>query len=104
MRRFKRRQPHSLPFGLFLAVVGVLLLPAVVAPRANAGRRRRYPAAKPSRSRGINALSRLRSAPTRQGSRRGDRSTSKKTNVLPFPHELLQICNSSGRGEKHVEI
>ena len=37
MRRFKRRQPHSLPFGLFLAVVGALLLPAAVAPRANAG-------------------------------------------------------------------
>ena len=37
MRRFKRRQRHSLPFGLFLAVVGALLLPAAVAPRANAG-------------------------------------------------------------------
>ena len=37
MRRFKRRQRHSLPFGLFLAVAGALLLPAAVAPRANAG-------------------------------------------------------------------
>ena len=37
MRKFKRRQPHSLPFCLFLAVVGALLLPAAVAPRANAG-------------------------------------------------------------------
>ena len=36
MRKFKRRQRHSLPFGLFLAVVGALLLPAAVAPRANA--------------------------------------------------------------------
>ena len=35
MRKFKRR--HGLPFGLFLAVVGALLLPAAVAPRANAG-------------------------------------------------------------------
>ena len=37
MRKFKRRQRHSVPFGLFLAVVGALLLPAAVAPRANAG-------------------------------------------------------------------
>ena len=37
MRKFKRRQRHGLPFGLFLAVVGALLLPAAVAPRANAG-------------------------------------------------------------------
>jgi hypothetical protein len=36
MRKFKRRQRHNLPFGLFLAVVGALLLPAAVAPRANA--------------------------------------------------------------------
>ncbi len=36
MRKFKRRQRHSLPFGLLLAVVGALLLPAVFAPRANA--------------------------------------------------------------------
>ena len=36
MRKFKRRQRHSLPFGLFLAVVGALLLPAALAPRANA--------------------------------------------------------------------
>ena len=36
MRKFKRHQPHSLPFGLFLAVVGALLLPAALAPRANA--------------------------------------------------------------------
>ena len=36
MRKFKRRQPHSLPFGLFLAVVPALLLLAAVAPRANA--------------------------------------------------------------------
>ena len=36
MRKFKRHQQHSLPFGLFLAVVGALLLPAAVAPRANA--------------------------------------------------------------------
>jgi fibronectin-binding autotransporter adhesin len=36
MRKFKRRQRHSLRFGLFLAVVGVLLLPAALAPRANA--------------------------------------------------------------------
>ncbi len=37
MRKFKRRQRHSVPFGLFLAVAGALLLPAAVAPRANAG-------------------------------------------------------------------
>jgi len=37
MGKFKRRQRYSLPFGLFLAVVGALLLPAAVAPRANAG-------------------------------------------------------------------
>ena len=37
MRKFKRRQRHSLPFGLFLAVAGALLLPAALAPRANAG-------------------------------------------------------------------
>ena len=36
MRKFKRRQLHSLPFGLFLAVMGALLLPAALAPRANA--------------------------------------------------------------------
>ncbi len=36
MRKLKRRQRHSLPFGLFLAVVGALLLLAAVAPRANA--------------------------------------------------------------------
>ena len=36
MRKFKRRQPHSLPFGLFLVVVGALLLLAALAPRANA--------------------------------------------------------------------
>ena len=36
MRKFKRRQRHSLPFGLFLAVVGALLLLAALAPRANA--------------------------------------------------------------------
>ena len=35
-RKFKRRQRHSLPFGLFLAAVGALLLPAALAPRANA--------------------------------------------------------------------
>ena len=37
MRTSKRRPRHSLPFGLFLAVVGALLLPAVLAPRASAG-------------------------------------------------------------------
>jgi autotransporter-associated beta strand protein len=37
MQKFKRRQRHSLPFGLFLAVVAALLLPGAVAPRANAG-------------------------------------------------------------------
>jgi hypothetical protein len=37
MGKFKRRQRHSLPFGLFLAVVGALLLPAALVPRANAG-------------------------------------------------------------------
>ena len=37
MRTLKRRQRHSLPFCLFLAVVGALLLPAALAPRANAG-------------------------------------------------------------------
>ena len=36
MRKFTGRQPHSLPFGLLLAVVGALLLPAALAPRANA--------------------------------------------------------------------
>jgi autotransporter-associated beta strand protein len=36
MRKLKRCHPHSLPFGLFLAVAGALLLPAAVAPRANA--------------------------------------------------------------------
>ena len=36
MRKFKRRQRHSLPFCLFLAVVAALLLPAALAPRANA--------------------------------------------------------------------
>ncbi len=37
MRKFKTCQRHSLPFGLFLAVIGALLLPGAVAPRANAG-------------------------------------------------------------------
>jgi len=37
MRKFKRRQPHSLPFRLFLAVGGLLLLLIAPAPRANAG-------------------------------------------------------------------
>jgi len=36
MRKLKRRQSHILPFGLFLAVVGALLLPTALAPRANA--------------------------------------------------------------------
>jgi autotransporter-associated beta strand protein len=36
LRKFKRRQRHSLGFCLFLAVVGALLLPAALAPRANA--------------------------------------------------------------------
>ena len=36
MRKFKRRQRHSLRFGLFLAVMAALLLPGAVAPRANA--------------------------------------------------------------------
>jgi len=36
MRKLKRYQQHSLPFGLFLAVVGALLLSAALAPRANA--------------------------------------------------------------------
>ena len=36
MRKFKGRQPNSLPFGLFVAVMGALLLPAALAPRANA--------------------------------------------------------------------
>src|SRR4029077_7225419 len=36
MRKLKRRHRHILPFGLFLAVVGALLLPAVLVPRANA--------------------------------------------------------------------
>jgi hypothetical protein len=36
MSKFKRRQPHSLPFGLFVAVMGALLLPSALAPRANA--------------------------------------------------------------------
>ena len=37
MRTSTRRQRHSLPFGLFLILVGALLLPAALAPRANAG-------------------------------------------------------------------
>src|SRR6476646_6275024 len=37
MRKFERRQRHSLPFGLFVAAVAALLLPAALAPRANAG-------------------------------------------------------------------
>ena len=36
MRKPKRRQSHSLPFGLFLALVGAALLPTALAPRANA--------------------------------------------------------------------
>jgi autotransporter-associated beta strand protein len=36
MRELKKTQRHSLPFGLFLAVAGALLLPVAVAPRANA--------------------------------------------------------------------
>ena len=37
MRKLKRRQPHSLPFDLFLAVMGAsLLLTTALAPRANA--------------------------------------------------------------------
>ncbi|MGA7274738.1 MAG: autotransporter-associated beta strand repeat-containing protein [Candidatus Udaeobacter sp.] len=34
---FKRHQPHNSSFGLFLILAGALLLPAAVAPRANAG-------------------------------------------------------------------
>ena len=37
MRKFQRGQRHSLPFGLFLAVMGALLLLTALAPRANAG-------------------------------------------------------------------
>ena len=36
MHKLKTRQPRSLPFGLLLALVGALLLPAALAPRANA--------------------------------------------------------------------
>jgi len=36
MRKLKRRQRHSLPFGLFLILAGALLLPAALAPRVNA--------------------------------------------------------------------
>ena len=36
MRKVKRRQRHSVPFRLFLAVAGASLLLAIVAPRANA--------------------------------------------------------------------
>jgi autotransporter-associated beta strand protein len=36
MLKFKRRHRHSLPFGLFVAVIAALLLPAALAPRANA--------------------------------------------------------------------
>ena len=36
MRKFKRRRRHSLPFGLFPAVVRALLVLTAVAPRANA--------------------------------------------------------------------
>ena len=36
MRTSKRRQRHNLTFGLFLAVVGALLSPAALVPRANA--------------------------------------------------------------------
>src|SRR6476659_9316803 len=36
MRKLKRRQSQILPFGLFLAVVGALLVPTALAPRANA--------------------------------------------------------------------
>ena len=34
---FKGRQPHSSPFGLLLVLAGASLLPAALAPRANAG-------------------------------------------------------------------
>jgi len=37
MRKFNRRQRHILSFGLFLALAVALLLPAALAPRANAG-------------------------------------------------------------------
>ena len=36
MRKFKRRQGHSLPLSLFLALAGALLVQAALAPRANA--------------------------------------------------------------------
>src|SRR6478672_1118403 len=36
MRKLNRYRPHSLPFGLFLAVVGALVLSAALARRANA--------------------------------------------------------------------
>ena len=36
MRKFKRCQPHSSPFGLFLVLAGASLLLTAVAPRANA--------------------------------------------------------------------
>jgi autotransporter-associated beta strand protein len=36
MHKFKRRNHYSLPFGLFLVLAGALLLPAALAPRANA--------------------------------------------------------------------
>lgn len=36
MHKFKRRNRHSLPFGLFLVLAGALLLPTALAPRANA--------------------------------------------------------------------
>jgi autotransporter-associated beta strand protein len=37
MRKFKRRQPHSLPFRFLLALAGASLLLTALAPRTNAG-------------------------------------------------------------------
>ena len=56
MRKFKRGQRCSLPFGLFLAAVGALLLPAALAPRANAGSTDYWDFEYPLGSRPVSAL------------------------------------------------
>ena len=56
MRKFKRRQRCSLPFCLFLAALGTLLLSAALAPRAHAGSKDYWDFEYPLGSRPVSAL------------------------------------------------
>jgi hypothetical protein len=70
-------------------------------------RTRRYPAANPSRSRGTNALSRLRSAPTRQGTTRSTPKKIQKCLAMPWRTEeqpLLKVSSDDCKNQAEKPI